>query len=230
LGDTGTGLILPHKSVLIPQHPCLAGPARACYATSSASGHIGRGCKLSLGDIFQLASIVLLTFSAALAMVSIKKYRNSRGIDFVIQAESGIDPLYYGLVGADPDLIRNAYQSFGIEGLSDEDCRLFPFMHGVYSQISRMYFLLSAKRLDYGLDRELRKEMIQAWVRELGQFKGHPAMRAMHRHAIRTCNFNTAFLRLAEEVFGDGDDDGQDISQCDKRATPRLSPPPPPHA
>jgi hypothetical protein len=180
---------------------------------------------LSLGDIFQVVSVVLLTFSAALAMVSLKKYRNSRGIDFVIQAESGIDPLYHGLVGADPDLIRNAYKCFGIEGLSGEDCRLFPFMHGVYSQISRMYFVLSAKRLDYGLDRELREEMIQAWVRELGQFKGHPAMRAMHRHAIRTRNFNTSFLRLAEEVFGDGD--SQDVAQCDKRATAPPSPPPP---
>jgi hypothetical protein len=162
---------------------------------------------LSTADILQLLSLVLLTFSVVLAAVSIRKYRNSRGIDFILQAESAIDPLYQRLVGAEPDLIRNAYRGFGVDDLSDEDCRIFPFMHGVYSQVSRMYFILSAKRLDYGLDGQLRKEMIQAWVRELEQYRGHSAMRVMHRHAIQVRNFNTAFLQLAEEVLGDGNKD-----------------------
>src|SRR5208282_827295 len=95
------------------------------------------------------------------------------------------------------------YKGFGIDDLCDDDCRVFPFMQAVYSQVSRMYFILSAKRLDYGLDRSMREEMIQAWMKELAQFKDHPAMMAMHSHAVSTGNFNSAFLRIAVEVLGD---------------------------
>jgi hypothetical protein len=156
---------------------------------------------MSASDAIQLASLAILAFSGALAWLSLRKYRNSRGIDFILEAEGAIDPLYHRMVGAEPVLIRSIYRSYGIEKLSDENCRVFPFMHVVYSQVSRMYFILSAKQLDYGLDPSMREEMIQSWVKELEQYKHHPAMIAMHRHAIRTENFNSAFLRLAGEIF-----------------------------
>jgi hypothetical protein len=156
---------------------------------------------MSVSDAIQLASLIILAFSGALAWSSLRKYRNSRGIDFILEAESAIDPLYHKMVGAEPALIRNAYRSYGIAKLSDENCRVFPFMHVVYSQVSRMYFILSAKQLDYGLDQSMRAEMIKGWVSELEQYKHHPAMIAMHRHAIQAENFNSAFLRLASEIF-----------------------------
>jgi len=118
-------------------------------------------------------------------------------------------------------------KAFGIDGLSDDDCRAFPLMHGVYCQVSRMYFILSAKRLDYGLDGLMREEMIQTWVRELKQCKNHPAMRAMHRHAIQARNFNSAFLQLADEVLRDESGDSKGIPESDVGAAPKLSPQPP---
>jgi hypothetical protein len=179
---------------------------------------------MPIGDIFQVVSLILIGVSATLAWVSIQKYRNSRGIDFVLEAEGAIDPLYHKLVGEEPALIRNAYRSFGIQDLSDDDCRVFPFMHVIYSHISRMYFILSARQLDYGLTQVLREEMTQAWVKELVQYRDHPAMVAMHRHAVRTGNFNSAFLRLAGEVFGDPD---KSQSESNEGEVPSTSPPSP---
>jgi hypothetical protein len=85
--------------------------------------HFDRALQLPLGDIVQSASLVLLAFSVILAVISIRKFRDSRGIDLILQAESAADPLHHGLVGADPALIRSIYRNYGVDALSDDDCR-----------------------------------------------------------------------------------------------------------
>jgi hypothetical protein len=60
--------------------------------------------------------------------------------------EVAADRMPAALWGADPDLIRNIYRGFGIEGLNDDECQAYPFVYRMYSHVSRMYFILSAKR------------------------------------------------------------------------------------
>jgi ubiquinone/menaquinone biosynthesis C-methylase UbiE len=147
---------------------------------------------------------LLVLITASLAYVSIQKFRQSRGIDFILDAESAIDPIRHGLVGADPSLIRNIYSNnFFLEELSDEDCQAFPFMHAVYAHVSRMYFILSADRMDHGLNAYERDETINSWTRYLVLFKDHPAMRAVHRQTLRDRDRNAAFIDLAKSLLGD---------------------------
>ncbi len=146
----------------------------------------------------------LVLITAILAYIAIKKTRQSRGIDFILEAESAIDPIRHSLVGADPSLIRNIYKDkFYLDELSDEDCQAFPFMHAVYAHVSRMYFILSARRLDHGLDANERDETIGSWTRYLVLFKDHPAMRAVHHQTLRDRDRNSAFIELAKELLGD---------------------------
>ncbi|MER7283919.1 hypothetical protein ABT369_56855 [Dactylosporangium sp. NPDC000244] len=156
---------------------------------------------MKFDDIYQIASMVLLVLSLVLAAVSIQKYRASRGIDFVLQAESAGDSLVHDLVGADPALIRGIYRSFDLERLSDDDCRSFPFMYGTYIHVSRMYFILSNSKLDYGLTGEDRDQLISAWVNDLSAFKGHPAMEIVHEKALSRRNFNAKFIELADRIL-----------------------------
>jgi hypothetical protein len=114
-----------------------------------------------LGVLFSgLQTIVIIT-AAILAWVNIIKLGHSRGIDFVINAESTIDPLRHSLLGADPTLIRNIYSNFDLSKLSDDDCRAFPFMQSLYSHVSRMCFLMTNSRIDLGLSKSARQELIR---------------------------------------------------------------------
>jgi hypothetical protein len=92
---------------------------------------------LDINAALSIINTLLVLATAILAFISIRKFRQSRGIDFILNAESAIDPIRQGLLGSDPALIRNIYRNFCIENLSDEDCQAFPFMHAVYVHVSR---------------------------------------------------------------------------------------------
>ena len=156
---------------------------------------------MKTSDWLQSVGLVFVILSTALALLNIRKYRNSRAIDFILNAESSIDPLHHALVGGDPALIREIYRNHGARNLSDTDCQAFPYMYSVYAHISRMYFILSAQNLDYGLSRRLREITIETWSRDLALYKDHPAMRALHEEALRSANFNESFLRLADDLL-----------------------------
>lgn len=158
----------------------------------------------SLTLILSIVNTLLVLITVCLAYVNIQKFRQSRGIDFILDAESAIDPVRHGLVGADPALIRNIFRDkFYLEELSDEDCKAFPFMHAVYAHVSRMYFILYGDRLDYGLDAHDKDETINSWIRYLVLFKDHPAMQAVHRQTLRDRDRNSAFIDIATKLLGD---------------------------
>lgn len=173
------------------------------------------GVVLLMTDVIQIANLMLLVLSVGLAAISVRKLRNSRGVDFILQAEGAVDPLHYGLVGAEPEIIRSVYRAFDLDLLDDADCRDFPFMYSIYTHASRMHYIMSAKRFDYGLSAFQREETKRAWTNDLLLFIDHPAMKTVHQHALRLRNYNSSFLQLAEELF----------ASAEGRATTTAAPP-----
>lgn len=156
---------------------------------------------MKIGDWLQVISLILVVVSAATALLGIQKYRNSRGIDYILNAEGVVDPMHHELVGADPALIRSIYRGYEIDDLTDVDCRSFPFMYSIYVHVSRMHFLISSPSLDLGLSVQTRASEIEKWLRDLALYKNHPAMVAVHRTAMRSGNFNPQFMRLADDII-----------------------------
>lgn len=146
---------------------------------------------------------IVVVASAALAWVSIRKFRDSRGVDFVLNAESAIDPLRQSLVNAPVAVIRNVYRAYNLDDLSDEDCQAFPFMQSLYSHVSRICYILTSRRLDLGLHESERRDLIESWMKYLSLFRSHPAMAKIHASALVHRDFNEAFLSLALQYLGD---------------------------
>jgi hypothetical protein len=151
---------------------------------------------------FGAVQTVLVVASAVFAWVSIRKFRDSRGIDFILNAEGAIDPLRQSLVNASPEAIRNIYASYNLDELSDEDCRAFPFMQSTYAHASRIFYILNNRRLDLGLKRNEREELLHLWMVNLSAFDGHPAMMCMHRNAQERRDFHENFLRMTTNYLG----------------------------
>lgn len=151
--------------------------------------------------VISVIQTLLIFFAAIIAYVNLRKFRDARGVDFVIDAESTIDPLRHSLTGADPKLIRSIYRSYDLDDLSDEDCRAFPFMQSVYSHVSRIYYILDNGKLDLGLQKEDRDELINSWTEYLVTFRDHPAMQKIHASAMARRDFNQSFLTAAERLM-----------------------------
>ena len=76
----------------------------------------------------QIAAIVLATVQTIIilvtvivAWISVRKFRDSQGVNFIIEAETKIDPLFYQLAGGDPGLIRNVYSPYDLSKLTDTE-------------------------------------------------------------------------------------------------------------
>lgn len=149
------------------------------------------------------AQTVLLTFTVFFAWSNIRKFRDARGVDFVINAESTIDPLRHSLINLPPALIRNVYGIYELADLADIDCQAFPFMQSLYSHVSRIYFIVTNPHLDLGLNKQEKEQLIDSWTRYLVLFKTHPAMMKIHYSALRNRDFNEPFLKKVAELLGE---------------------------
>jgi len=150
----------------------------------------------------QAIEIAILLLGVLVAWINLKKFRNARGVDFTLSAEGQIDPLHHMLLREPPDVVRRIFGSKIPDSYSDEDVRAFVFYFNVYSHVSRMYFLLSNKSIDLGLDRKERSDFVEVWVSHLAQFAQDPVMKHVHAMAKRDGDFNAAFLDAADSVLG----------------------------
>ncbi|HMG43168.1 MAG TPA: hypothetical protein VK611_17690 [Acidimicrobiales bacterium] len=152
--------------------------------------------------LFTGVQTAVVIATGVFAWISIGKVKDSRAIEFLLNAESNFDPLYQSLIDVSSELTRNIYQNWDeVAGLSDEDVRAFPFMQTFYSQVARLCSMLDNDGLDLGLRAPARRELLNLWLRSLGAFAGHPAMQAMHESAIRCEDYNKAFMAKAALVL-----------------------------
>lgn len=132
------------------------------------------------------------------AWINIRKLRDSRGIDFIINAEGQVDDLHANLVDKDIPLIRRAFGGDIPDEYSDLEVRLYAYFFFKYSHYSRMYFLLGNRNLDLGLSEKNRNETIDAWMNEFRSFSKDPVMMKVHENAVKNMDFNQDFLQIAE--------------------------------
>jgi len=156
----------------------------------------------------QIAAIILATVQTIIILVtvivawtSVRKFRDSQGVNFIIEAETKIDPLFYQLAGADPGLIRNVYSPYDLSRLTDTECQAFPIMHQLYEHVSRLCSILMSPTLDLGLTESQKAELLRSWTSYLALFKEHPAMKMMHHYAMTNRDFNEGFLNLASQLM-----------------------------
>ncbi len=153
---------------------------------------------LALAGIQTLVVVVTAIF----AWVNIRKFKDSRGIDFVLNAENQIDPIYQNLTHTSPSVIRSIYANYDLSGLSEDECQALPFMHSLYLHVSRITYITSNSRLDLGLTRLKKDTLLRLWFAHLGTFRNHPAMRIVHQTSVRVRDVNDTFLHLAAVHLG----------------------------
>ncbi len=157
----------------------------------------------ALALLFGGVQTVVVIATAGLAWVSIKKFRDSRGIDFILNAESAVDPLRFAAMSLPPEAIRSIYAHYDLTNLSDVECHAFAFMHSLYSHVSRMCYILTNDHLDLGLNESERAEVLDLWMKYLAFFKNHPAMVRFHLVSQTQRDYNERFLELAVKYLGD---------------------------
>lgn len=149
-------------------------------------------------DIVELIAII----SAAIAaIVNIRKFRDARSVDFIINAEMCLDPAYLRIMDENESTIQRAFGKRIEDIKTKEELRLYVYFFYHYSQVSRMYFLLKNKKLDLGMPTEMRKETIDAWLNHLKGLAEDPIFLRVHEDALKYKDFNPDFLKHADFII-----------------------------
>ncbi|MCF7748871.1 hypothetical protein GLP43_14995 [Sulfitobacter sp. M39] len=154
-----------------------------------------------LAVAISLANLLIVAIAAYIAIQNLRKFRNSRAIDFVISAEGQIDTLVYGMMTASPHTIRKVFGSRLPEGTRDEDLPAFVYSYSSYAHISRMFYLTNKAGLDLGMSKSDIQEWEDIWLRFIGKQKDNDLWLGLHRQAVEGRYFNDAFLDKASKAL-----------------------------
>lgn len=151
-----------------------------------------------------IAAAIALIFAVRqikLNREQLKKQSDNAAVNFVINAEGQFDSMTEALLGATPDLIASVHKEEVDPNWSEVELRSFVYLRRLYSQVSRMVYIVNDKTLDVGMDDNDRMEFLEVWERELRTFQTHPIMRRIHQNAVKHGNFNSHMLSWAAKVF-----------------------------
>ncbi|MEM6889850.1 MAG: hypothetical protein AAF636_17155 [Pseudomonadota bacterium] len=171
---------------------------QATWLTESVSGIVSA---IDLPVAISLMNLLVVVVAAYIAIQNLRKFRNSRAIDFVITAEGQIDTLVYGMMTSSPHTIRKVFGSRLPENIPDEDLAAFVYSYSSYAHISRMFYLTNKAGLDLGMSKSDIQEWEDIWLRFISTQKDNDLWQGLHARAVEGRYFNDAFLEKATKAL-----------------------------
>lgn len=166
--------------------------------------------------VLGIANLLVVVAAAVIALQNLRRFRDSRGIDFVVTAEGQIDSLVYGMMTATPQTIRTVFGPRLPDGISDDDLPAFVYSYSSYAHVSRMFYLTNKAGPGLGMSKKDIEEWEGIWLRFLKTQRESEIWLGLHHKAYQGRYFNDNFLEKASQAL---DYDSKKFSSDENAAT-----------
>lgn len=152
------------------------------------------------GNVASYLELVIIIVGFIATLSSLKQGKDSRNIDFVINAEGQIDPLFLSIAEQDPHVIRAMFPKLIPASVADSDLKTLVLTYYAYRHASRMYYLFANDDISLGMNEMDRKRMAEEWMSELKKYN-LDYIRIIHDFSHISDEFNAGFISFVDEML-----------------------------
>ncbi|MBW4708992.1 hypothetical protein KX928_14475 [Roseobacter sp. YSTF-M11] len=156
-------------------------------------------------NVLLAVELLVIVAGFIFTIKSIKQASDSRNIDFVINAEGQIDPLFLALAEQDTDTIRQVLRNLIPADVPDDEVKAFVLTYYAYRHASRIYYMFSNDDISLGMDATDRKRMADEWMNEMKKYD-LATIRKIHAFSKQSDEFNAGFMTFVDEFLASADD------------------------
>jgi hypothetical protein len=131
---------------------------------------------------------------------AIQQANDARNVDFIIQAEGQIDPLFTALLTESPSVIRAVLPEFITDDATDADVKSYIYTYFAYRHLSRIIYMLSNDSISLGMSSQQRAEFVEDWINELKKYDQH-TVASIHAYCRETGEFNDIFISIMDRQY-----------------------------
>lgn len=156
---------------------------------------------VNLELIFDGLNVLALVLGFAMTVGTINRARDVQNVDFVINAEGQVDPLFLALLNATPDVIRKTVPGVVTPDVPDD--KVAPYMHVyfAYRHLSRIIYMLQNESVSIGMSKSERLAFIDDWINEIKKYD-QEIVRDLHSRCRLTGEFNDGFTKRMDKLLG----------------------------
>jgi len=155
------------------------------------------GWLLAIVGVIQTVAVVggfLYTIRA------IRQSSDARNVDFIIQAEGQVDPLFVSLMQEAPDTIRRVLPNLIPPTEDDTSVKAYAYSYFAYRHLSRIIYMLGNQAISLGMSKEERQTVLTSWINEIGKYD-QEVLRSIHAYSRQTGEFNEKFTEMMDEIY-----------------------------
>jgi hypothetical protein len=151
--------------------------------------------------VLQGLEVLAVIFGFTMTVRTIEQARDSRNVDFVIDAEGQVDPLFLALLNAPPEVIRKTVPGVVTPDIPDD--KIAPYMHiyFAYRHLSRIIYMLQNESVSIGMSKAERRQFIDDWINEIKKYD-QEIVRDLHSRCRLTGEFNNGFTKRMDKLLG----------------------------
>ena len=151
-----------------------------------------------IGTWFQNV-IILVGF--IYTILAFKKSNDANNVNFIINAEGQVDPLYAALLEEDtPEAVHAILPLVIPQGLSPAETKSWVYTYFAYRHLSRIIYMLSNDGLDLGMKEAQRRSEVDQWLNDMKKFD-QSTVQAIHARCRATGEFNGSFVALMDARY-----------------------------
>ena len=144
---------------------------------------------------------VILLVGFIYTILAFRKANDSNNVNFIINAEGQVDPLYAALLEEEaPTAVRAVLPQLVPEGLTAAETKSYVYTYFAYRHLSRITYMLSNDGLDLGMGEKQRSDEVEQWLNDMKKFD-QSTVRAIHAYCRETGEFNRTFISLMDARY-----------------------------
>jgi hypothetical protein len=151
-------------------------------------------------SLIQMIQTVVVISGFFYTIRALRQANDSRNVDFIIQAEGQIDPLFTALMADSPSAIRAVLPELIPRDADDIGTKRYIYTYFAYRHLSRIIYMLSNNAISLGMSGQQRTEFVEDWINELKKYD-QGTVRSIHSYCRTTGEFNDIFLSMMDNHY-----------------------------
>lgn len=162
----------------------------------------------TIGLIIAAIQTVVVVGGFFYTIRAIHQSNDARNVDFIIQAEGQVDPLFSTLMTEDAATIRQVLPNLIPPSENDDVVKAYAYTYFAYRHLSRIIYMLNNRAVSLGMPPVERELFLEDWINEVNKYDQR-IMASIHSYGRRTGEFNDGFVAMMDKIYAaakDGDD------------------------
>jgi hypothetical protein len=131
---------------------------------------------------------------------AIRESNDARNVDFIIQAEGQVDPLFVALMSESPDTIRKVLPNLVPPNEDETLIKAYAYTYFAYRHLSRIIYMLSNDAVSLGMSKNERQIVLGTWMSEIRKYDQN-ILKSIHSYSRETGEFNETFIAMMDQVY-----------------------------